>query len=88
MQAAQSWLNFTRKVQNTLWEKSALNLLAALHKKLGRKEEASATYQQALAIKIDKQVSIADSGTYAGLGQIYRDLNQPSIAISYYVKME
>ncbi len=79
--AAQSFLVFTRKTQNSVWEKDALSLLASLHSKFGRKDQAIATYQQALAIKTQTDT---DAYNYAGLARIYRDLNQPSVAIKYY----
>jgi len=81
MSAAQSFLTFTRKTQNSVWEKSALFLLASLHSKFGRKDQAIATYLQAIAIKTEPDT---DAYNYAGLARIYRDLNQPSVAIKYY----
>ncbi len=84
MQEAQNFLTFARKTQNSLWEKSALSLIGGLHEKFGRKEQAIATYQQALAITTDNQILGADAYILAGLARIYRNLNQPNIAIKYY----
>ncbi len=83
MESAQTFLVFTRKVQNSVFEKQALSLIGSLHRKFGRKEQAIAAYQEASAIKIDNQVT-DDAYIYAGLARIYRDLNQPGVAISYY----
>ncbi|MFE1744529.1 CHAT domain-containing protein [Coleofasciculus sp. H7-2] len=84
METAQTFLDFTRKTQNSIWEKQALTLIGSLHRKFGRKEQAIAAYQQALAITTDNQVTGGDAYIYAGLARIYRDLNQPNIAIGYY----
>ncbi|MBR8838799.1 MAG: CHAT domain-containing protein [Stigonema ocellatum SAG 48.90 = DSM 106950] len=84
MAEAQNFLAYAKKVQNPVWSKSALSLLGSLHQKFGRKQDAIATYQAALAIKTDTQVLGGDSGIYAGLAMVYRDLNQPSVAIAYY----
>ncbi|MDF5713532.1 MAG: tetratricopeptide repeat protein [Rhizonema sp. NSF051] len=81
---AQAFLTFARKVKNPIFEKTALNIFGSLHGKFGRKEQAIATYQQALAIKTESQVTGNDTYIYAGLARIYRDLNQPNIAIKYY----
>jgi CHAT domain-containing protein len=83
MESAQTFLGFSRKVQNSVFEKQALSLIGSLHRKFGRKEQAIAAYQEASAIKIDNQVT-DDAYIYAGLARIYRDLNQPGVAISYY----
>ncbi|MDF5728730.1 MAG: tetratricopeptide repeat protein [Rhizonema sp. PD38] len=83
MAEAQTYLTFARKTQNLLWEKSALSLIAGLHQKFGRKEQAIVTYQQALAITTDHQIPGADAYILAGLARIYQ-LNQPNIAIKYY----
>ncbi|MEW5859866.1 MAG: tetratricopeptide repeat protein [Cyanobacteriota bacterium] len=77
MEAAQNFLTFARKTQNSVWKKMALSLLGGLHSKFGRKEQAIAAYQQAQAIGDDAYI-------YAGLARIYRDLNQPNVAIGYY----
>ncbi|MBR8839733.1 MAG: CHAT domain-containing protein, partial [Stigonema ocellatum SAG 48.90 = DSM 106950] len=84
MAEAQNFLTFAQKTQNSLWSKSALSLLGGLHQKFGRKEQAIATYQQALAITTDNQIPGADAYILAGLARIYQDLNQPNIAIKYY----
>jgi CHAT domain-containing protein len=55
----------------------ALNLLGGVHRKLGKKTEAIALYQQ--AISIDSDYSIL-----AGIARVYRDLNSPITAITYY----
>ncbi|GAA6623530.1 tetratricopeptide repeat protein [Scytonema sp. NUACC26] len=81
MESAKTTLAFARQVKNSAWEKSALALIGHIHRKFGRKEQAIVTYQQALAIQTDNQVKGADAGIYAGLAQVYQDLNQPNIAI-------
>ncbi|MBD2539854.1 CHAT domain-containing protein, partial [Coleofasciculus sp. FACHB-SPT36] len=84
MEAAQTWLNFTRKVQNKVWGKQALTLVGHIHRKFRRQEEAIEVYQQALAIATDNQAPGADAFIYSGLARIYQDLNQSSVAITYY----
>jgi CHAT domain-containing protein len=84
MESAQAFLNFARKNQNSVWEKLALSNIGSLHRKFGRTEQAIVAYQQALAIQTDNQVKGADAGIYAGLAQVYQNLNQPNVAITYY----
>ena len=84
MESAQGFLAFTRKVKNSVFEKQALSLIGSLHRKFGRKEQAIATYQEAQALVVNNQVTGGDAYIYAGLASIYRDLNQPNVAISYY----
>lgn len=55
----------------------ALNLLGGVNRKLGRNSQAIALYQQ--AISIDSDYSIL-----AGIARVYRDLNSPITAITYY----
>ena len=86
MENVKSYLEFARKVENPIWEKSALTIIGSIHFQFGRKQQAITAYQQALAIQIDEQIAGANAGIYGGLGQIYRDLNQPNIAITYYKK--
>ncbi len=71
-------------MQNPVFEKDALTLLGDLHHKFGRKEQAIAAYQQALAISSDDQVAGADSGIYAGLAKIYADRKETGTAIAFY----
>jgi tetratricopeptide (TPR) repeat protein len=80
METAQTFLAFTRKVQNPVWEKIALRVIGGLHYRFGRKEESIQAFQQALAI----QVPYKDAEILAGLDRTYRDLNQPNVAIIYY----
>lgn len=84
MEASQTFLTFARKVQNPVFEKQALTVIGNIHRKFGRKEQAIATYKLGLSIQTDNQVTGADAYIYAGLARIYRDLNQPNIAIKYY----
>ena len=84
MKSAQSFLEFARRVENPVFEKGALSLLGSLHYNFGRNQEAIKAYQQALAIQTPENVTGDKSGIYAGLGRVYRKLNQPSIAIGYY----
>ncbi len=84
MESAQSFLAFTKKVKNSVFEKQALSLIGSLHRKFGRKEQAIVAYQEAQALVVNNQVTGGDAYIYAGLATIYRDLNQPSVAISYY----
>ncbi|MEO1378052.1 MAG: CHAT domain-containing protein, partial [Cyanobacteria bacterium J06635_10] len=86
MKSAQSFLEFSRKVENPVFEKGALNLLGGIHSQFGRNQEAIKSYQQALAIQTPENVTGNNSGIYAGLGRVYRKLNQPSIAIVNYKK--
>ena len=82
---AQNFLNFARQVENPVFEKNALTLLGRLHHRFGRKQEAIAHYQQALAITLEHQIPGAENaGIYGGLARVYRDLNQPLMAINYY----
>ncbi|MFW5765195.1 MAG: CHAT domain-containing protein, partial [Coleofasciculus sp.] len=84
MESAQAILAFTRNVQNLTLERAALNLIGSLHRKFGRKQEAIAIYQQALAINTLEEVIGDKSYSYAGLGRVYAELDQPNIAITYY----
>lgn len=56
---------------------TALNMLGGVNRKLGRKNEAIALYQEAIAIDSDFSI-------LAGIGRVYRDLNLPVTAITYY----
>ncbi len=84
MKSAEKFLEFSRKVENPVFEKTALNLLGMIHYQFGRNQEAIKSYQQALAIQTPENVTGSEWGLYAGLGRVYRKLNQPSIAIGYY----
>ncbi|KYC35455.1 hypothetical protein WA1_06415 [Scytonema hofmannii PCC 7110] len=84
MEAAQTFLAITRKSQSPKYEKIALTLLGNIHRKSGRTQEAIQAYNQALVIKISAKTVGENSGIYAGLARIYRDLNQPNVAIAYY----
>ncbi|WP_413470357.1 CHAT domain-containing protein [[Phormidium] sp. LEGE 05292] len=55
----------------------ALNLLGGVNSKLGKKTEAIALYQEAIAIDSDYSI-------LAGIARVYRDLNSPITAITYY----
>ena len=55
-----------------------------LHYNLGRNQQAIKAYQQALTIQTPEQVTGTNWGIYAGLGRVYRKLNQTNIAIGYY----
>ncbi len=84
IKSTQSFLKFARKVENPVFEKNALSLLGSLHYNFGRNQAAIKAYQQALAIQTPENVTGDKSGIYAGLGRVYRKLNQPSVAIGYY----
>ncbi|WP_178381688.1 CHAT domain-containing protein [[Phormidium ambiguum] IAM M-71] len=56
---------------------TALNMLGGMYRKIGRKNEAIALYQEAIAIDSDYSI-------LAGIGRVYRDLNSPVTAITYY----
>ncbi|MGB3637395.1 MAG: tetratricopeptide repeat protein [Rivularia sp. (in: cyanobacteria)] len=84
MKSAQKFLEFSKKVENPVFEKDALNRLGDLHYNFGRNQEAIKVYQQALAIQTPEKTTGSEWGIYAGLGRVYRKLNQPSIAIGYY----
>jgi CHAT domain-containing protein/lipopolysaccharide biosynthesis regulator YciM len=82
---AQKYLTFARQVKNPVFEKTGLTLLGRLNHKFGRKQAAITHYQQALAITLENQIPGAENaGIYAGLARVYRDLNQPQMAINYY----
>ena len=82
VESAQAFLAFARKTQNPVWEKQALDLLGGLHRKFGRKEQAIAAYQQALAIHTPTEVAGGKSYSLYGLASIYRDLNQPVLLLA------
>jgi len=84
MISAQAFLTFAQTVQNPVFEKDALTLLGSLNRKFGRKEQAIAAYQQALAIPRDDQVAGADSSIYGGLAKIYVDRKETGTAIAFY----
>ncbi|WP_414529429.1 tetratricopeptide repeat protein [Nodularia chucula] len=82
---AQNFLTFARQVENPVFEKNALTFLGRLHHKFGRKQEAITHYKQALAITLEHQIPGAENaGVYGRLARVYRDLNQPLMAINYY----
>lgn len=56
---------------------TALNMLGGVHRKIGRNNEAIALYQEAIAIDSDYSI-------LAGIARVYRDLNSPITAITYY----
>ncbi len=84
MNSAQSFLQFARKVENPVFKKNALNFLGMIHYRFGRISQASKVYQQAIAIQTPENVTGSNAGIYAGLGRVYRKLNQANIAIGYY----
>ncbi|MEC4818624.1 MAG: CHAT domain-containing protein, partial [Scytonema sp. PMC 1069.18] len=84
MEAAQAGLTIAKKSKNPYYEKYLMTLLGSIHQKFGRIQEAIQAYNQALAIKTQAKTVGENSGIYAGLARIYRDLNQPNVAIAYY----
>ncbi|MCJ8281062.1 MAG: CHAT domain-containing protein [Rivularia sp. ALOHA_DT_140] len=86
MKSAQKFLEFSRKVENPLFEKNALNILGMINYRFDRNQEAIKAYQKALAIHTPEKVTGSEWGIYAGLGRVYRKLNQPKVAIGYYKK--
>jgi CHAT domain-containing protein len=64
--------------------KNSTQYLGGLHRKFGRKEQAIAAYQAALAIPTPTTVAGGESSSLYGLARTYRDLNQPNVAITYY----
>jgi len=78
VQLSQQSLAIAREIQNRGVEETALETLGDIYRKLGRKEQAIASYQQSLTI--DGSNNVAN----AGLARIYRELNMPTTATTYY----
>lgn len=66
------------KFRTSNFQELALDLLGTIYTKVGRKEQAIATYRELLAI---------DNNSFSakvGLARIYRELNMPATSITYY----
>jgi CHAT domain-containing protein len=79
-EAIQSALQVTQRLQYKWGEKSALTVLASLHHRFGRTQDALNTYQAALAIPYNSD----NSEIYAGLSRVHVTLNQPMVATAFY----
>jgi CHAT domain-containing protein len=62
----------------------ALRFMGSYYRGLGQKQEALAAYLQVLDLAKQKEYSGSLAVVYTGLARVYRDLNQPTAAITYY----
>ena len=90
--AAQNAVQIAQRLKDKSAEKYALKLIGELHSRVGRLEDALASYQTALGIKTATSSTDAglpdqdDAILYAGIARIYVARNQPTAAIAFYKK--
>ncbi len=89
MASAQKALSIARQLKSQSSEKRALALIASLHYRFKRPDDALLNYEAALAINSNSQrrdllAQTNNSTIYTGLARIYADRNQPVTAIAFY----
>ena len=84
VELAQESLMIVREQQHRYMEGHALNALGSIYSKSGQKQKAIESYREALAIANQTEIASAALSSQAGLARLYRDLNMPITAITYY----